>query len=94
MTVRSVLSAIVIVAGPIAIFCVIGALPYADVSWLGGGITGTVLAMATPGIAAIAMLRFRWWQRAVAASLYLLLYAPACLVPGFLAACALTGCAP
>lgn len=91
-TARAILSGMVILAGPIAIFCLIGSLPFGYVSWLGGGLIGIVAAMAVPGIVGIATLKIPSWKRATAALLYLLLYAPACLLPGFLVTCALSGC--
>ncbi|MDB5679153.1 hypothetical protein [Sphingomonas bacterium] len=89
---RRILFGIIILAAPVAIFCLLGVLPFAYTSWLGGGIAQIVAVMAIPGIVCIAALKVPRWQRVIAAALYLMLYAPACLFPGFLATCILVVC--
>lgn len=89
---RPVLAAAVILAGPIAVFCVLGALPFGYVSWLGSGFAGIVGAMALPGLACIATLKLPWLIKGTAAMLYLAVYTPICIMPAAFATCLLVGC--
>ena len=92
MTARSVLLGIGILAGPVAVFCVIAALPFSYVSWLGGGFVGIICAMALPGVACILMLKLSWLLRGAAAMAYLAVYVPLCVLPAAFTACMLVGC--